>query len=49
MSQGKNTITIAFGCTGGKHRSVYMAERMYERMKNDDYIIIKKHRDKDKW
>ena len=49
VSQGKNTITIAFGCTGGKHRSVYMAERMYERMKNDDYIIIKKHRDKDKW
>ena len=48
VSQGKNTITIAFGCTGGKHRSVYMAERMYERMKNDDYIIIKKHRDKDK-
>ena len=49
VSQGKNTITIAFGCTGVKHRSVYMAERMYERMKNDDYIIIKKHRDKDKW
>ena len=49
VSQGKNTINIAFGCTGGKHRSVYMAERMYERMKNDDYIIIKKHRDKDKW
>ena len=49
VSQGKNTITIAFGCTGGKHRSVYMAERMYERTKNDDYIIIKKHRDKDKW
>ncbi|WP_394268486.1 RNase adapter RapZ [Anaerococcus nagyae] len=49
INQGKNTITIAFGCTGGKHRSVYMAERMYERMKNDDYIIIKKHRDKDKW
>ena len=49
IDQGKNTITIAFGCTGGKHRSVYMAERMYERMKNDDYIIIKKHRDKDKW
>ena len=49
INQGKNTITIAFGCTGGKLRSVYMAERMYERMKNDDYIIIKKHRDKDKW
>ena len=48
-AQGKDTITIAFGCTGGKHRSVYMAERMYQRMKEDDYITIVKHRDKDKW
>lgn len=48
-NQGKNTLTIAFGCTGGKHRSVYMAERMYEKMKKDDYIIIKKDRDKEKW
>lgn len=49
QDQGKNTLTIAFGCTGGKHRSVYLTERMYEKMKDDDYIIIKKHRDKDKW
>ncbi|WP_297281936.1 RNase adapter RapZ [uncultured Anaerococcus sp.] len=49
INHGKNTITIAFGCTGGKHRSVYMVERMYEKMKNNDYIIIKKYRDKDKW
>lgn len=48
-SQGKDTITIAFGCTGGKHRSVYMANRIYERMKEDDYILVLKHRDKDKW
>ncbi|MDU0895140.1 MAG: RNase adapter RapZ, partial [Anaerococcus sp.] len=48
-NQGKNTITIAFGCTGGKHRSVYMTERMYKRLKNEDYIVIKKHRDKEKW
>ncbi|MDD7306417.1 MAG: RNase adapter RapZ [Peptoniphilaceae bacterium] len=49
IAQGKNSLTIAFGCTGGKHRSVYMCERMYEKMKNDDYILVKKHRDKDKW
>lgn len=48
-NQGKNTITIAFGCTGGKHRSVYMTERMYKRLKSEDYIVIKKHRDKEKW
>lgn len=48
-NQGKNTVTIAFGCTGGKHRSVYMTERMYEKLKDEDYIVIKKHRDKEKW
>ena len=48
-NQGKNILTIAFGCTGGQHRSVYMVEKMYERMKDDDYILIKRHREKDKW
>lgn len=47
--QGKNIITIGFGCTGGQHRSVYMVEKMYEKMKNDDYILIRRHREKDKW
>lgn len=47
--EGKNIITVAFGCTGGQHRSVYMVEQMYEKMKNDDYILIKRHREKDKW
>ena len=47
--QGKNIITIGFGCTGGQHRSVYMVEKMYEKMQNDDYILIRRHREKDKW
>ncbi len=48
-NQGKNTLTIAIGCTGGKHRSVYIAQRLYEKMKEDDYILIMKHREKDRW
>ena len=42
-NQGKNTLTIAIGCTGGKHRSVYIAQALYEKMKDDDYILIMKH------
>lgn len=49
INQGKDIITIAVGCTGGQHRSVYMVEKLYNRLKDDDYIIVKKHREKDKW
>ncbi len=28
VAEGKSYLTIAFGCTGGRHRSVYLAERM---------------------
>ncbi|WP_297790967.1 RNase adapter RapZ [uncultured Anaerococcus sp.] len=49
VSQGKDMLTIAIGCTGGQHRSVYMVERLYKRLENEDYIIIKKHREKDRW
>ncbi|MDY3006175.1 RNase adapter RapZ [Anaerococcus sp. AGMB00486] len=47
--EGKNSISIGFGCTGGQHRSVYMCESIYEKLKETNYIVIKKHRDKDKW
>ena len=49
VNQGKDIITLAIGCTGGQHRSVYMVEKLYGRLKDDDYIIVKKHREKDKW
>ena len=49
IKEGKNSISIGFGCTGGQHRSVYMCEKIYEKLKGCDYIVVRKHRDREKW
>jgi UPF0042 nucleotide-binding protein len=35
---------IAFGCTGGRHRSVAMAEALHDRL-SQDYPVLIEHRD----
>lgn len=44
LEQGKRRLMIAFGCTGGRHRSVAMAEALHSRFKNK-YPVILEHRD----
>ncbi len=47
--EGKNQLVVAIGCTGGKHRSVTLANALYERMSSlDDYGFKIEHRDIDK-
>ncbi len=47
--EGKNQLVIAIGCTGGKHRSVTLANRIYERLEKKDSLGIKiEHRDVEK-
>lgn len=46
--EGKNNVTIAIGCTGGKHRSVALSERIGQKIKTDGYPVHITHRDKDK-
>lgn len=47
--EGKNQLVISIGCTGGKHRSVTLANALYERMqKYSDYGFKLDHRDIDK-
>ena len=44
--EGKNQLVIAVGCTGGKHRSVTLANKLYERLKKQsDYGVKLEHRD----
>ena len=47
--EGKNQLVIAIGCTGGKHRSVTLANALYERMsRHEDYGFKIEHRDIEK-
>jgi UPF0042 nucleotide-binding protein len=45
--EGKAYLTIALGCTGGRHRSVTIAEAVFEHIKKPDMQIIITHRDID--
>ncbi len=49
VKEGKNRLVIAIGCTGGKHRSVTLANALYDRLKDKgDYGIKLDHKDIDK-
>ena len=45
MREGKWNLTIAFGCTGGHHRSVAMANEFYDRFKKQGRQVTLEHRD----
>ena len=45
MKEGKNHLVIAIGCTGGRHRSVTFANKVYDYLKDKGYRTMKKHRD----
>ena len=48
VKEGKSRLVIAFGCTGGKHRSVTFAERMAGFLKGRECKVRVLHRDIDK-
>ena len=47
VEEGKNYVTIAFGCTGGMHRSVYLAETIGKWMKKQVGDVTIHHRERD--
>ena len=46
VKEGKYQLVVGIGCTGGKHRSVTLANKLYERLQNqNDYGVKLEHRD----
>lgn len=44
-AEGKAYVTIAFGCTGGRHRSVHVAQRVGQRLRDAGFSPTVSHRD----
>ncbi len=45
IREGKSYLTVAFGCTGGQHRSVFIAEEVKKRLARQGYRVKVSHRD----
>ncbi|MFI3230087.1 MAG: RNase adapter RapZ [bacterium] len=48
IKEGKNQLVIAIGCTGGKHRSVTLANQLFNSFQKSEHSAIITHRDIDK-
>jgi RNase adapter protein RapZ len=48
IHEGKSYLTISFGCTGGQHRSVMIAEDVAKRLRKSGYRVKVAHRDSPK-
>jgi UPF0042 nucleotide-binding protein len=44
----KSYLVVAFGCTGGKHRSVYFADRLARNLSGTHWVVTLVHRDRDR-
>jgi len=45
IREGKSQLVIAIGCTGGLHRSVFVANKIYEGLRSKGYKVTIEHRD----
>lgn len=47
VAEGKSQLTIAVGCTGGRHRSVVVGNLLAEHLRRDRHAVVVEHRDCD--
>ena len=45
VEEGKHHLVISIGCTGGRHRSVTIANLIADEIQSNGYRVVKKHRD----
>ncbi len=48
IKEGKNNLVISIGCTGGKHRSVTLANALYRALEADKHTVLLSHNDIEK-
>ena len=48
IKEGKNNLVISIGCTGGKHRSVTLANALYAALDKEKHTVLLKHHDIEK-
>ncbi|MHB9143742.1 MAG: RNase adapter RapZ [Symbiobacteriia bacterium] len=48
ISEGKTQLAVGIGCTGGKHRSVVVAENLAAALRERGYSVLTEHRDADR-
>ncbi|WP_440464628.1 RNase adapter RapZ [Psychrobacter sp. ASPA161_6] len=52
LHNNRHTVTVAIGCTGGKHRSVFITDSLQRRLADampDTIKVLAKHREKNRW
>jgi UPF0042 nucleotide-binding protein len=45
IKEGKSRLVVGIGCTGGRHRSVVIANAIYESLKDNEHTVLITHRD----
>ncbi|WP_348654092.1 RNase adapter RapZ [uncultured Psychrobacter sp.] len=52
LHNNRHTVTVAIGCTGGKHRSVFITEKLQRHLTQHlpkELTVVAKHREKSRW